>query len=306
MKFSKFILTGLFLVSTFLSPIWSQSLDAGKTGLAFLRMGVGGRASAMGEAFVAIADDPTSTYWNPAGLVNVRTTQVSFTHTEWIQDITHEFLAFVFPAFKGTLGFSFISNNVGGIEQRVKPSAEPIGTISANDVAFGLTYSRLFGEGWQFGVTAKYLYEKIFIDGAAGLAFDFGLQVRPFDRNLTFALVVQNLGSMGKLQQETITLPTTIRVGAAYKIILESFNAELVIAADGVKVRETDFNGNLGAELKFNDRLAFRLGYQSGFEEKSMSGGFGFHFRRYSFDYGYTPFSSGLGDTHRFSFSVEL
>jgi len=37
-------------------------------GVLFLLIGPGARATGMGEAFVAIADDPTATYWNPAGL----------------------------------------------------------------------------------------------------------------------------------------------------------------------------------------------------------------------------------------------
>jgi len=34
----------------------------------FLRIAAGARAAGMGEAFVAVADDATTTHWNPAGL----------------------------------------------------------------------------------------------------------------------------------------------------------------------------------------------------------------------------------------------
>ncbi len=37
-------------------------------GVLFLRIAAGARAAGMGEAFVAMADDATSTHWNPAGL----------------------------------------------------------------------------------------------------------------------------------------------------------------------------------------------------------------------------------------------
>mgnify|MGYP000194441395 CR=1 FL=1 len=42
--------------------------DRTRGGVLFLLIGPGARATGMGEAFVAIADDPTATYWNPAGL----------------------------------------------------------------------------------------------------------------------------------------------------------------------------------------------------------------------------------------------
>jgi hypothetical protein len=40
-----------------------------------LGMGVGARAIGMGGAFVAIADDPSATFWNPAGLTQPKNNQ---------------------------------------------------------------------------------------------------------------------------------------------------------------------------------------------------------------------------------------
>jgi hypothetical protein len=40
----------------------------GTAGAQFLELGVSARAVAMGEAFVAVANDATAVYYNPAGL----------------------------------------------------------------------------------------------------------------------------------------------------------------------------------------------------------------------------------------------
>lgn len=58
------------ILIVFLLTIISFSVFADRTrgGVLFLLIGPGARATGMGEAFVAIADDPTATYWNPAGL----------------------------------------------------------------------------------------------------------------------------------------------------------------------------------------------------------------------------------------------
>lgn len=45
-----------------------QAEAAVNAGVLFLRIAAGGRAAAMGETFVAIANDATATHWNPAGL----------------------------------------------------------------------------------------------------------------------------------------------------------------------------------------------------------------------------------------------
>ncbi len=49
---------------------FSAVADRTRGGVLFLLIGPGARATGMGEAFVAIADDATATYWNPAGLGN--------------------------------------------------------------------------------------------------------------------------------------------------------------------------------------------------------------------------------------------
>ena len=41
-----------------------------------LGMGIGARAVGLGGAFVAIADDASATFWNPAGLTNIRGNQL--------------------------------------------------------------------------------------------------------------------------------------------------------------------------------------------------------------------------------------
>jgi hypothetical protein len=36
-----------------------------------LKIGIGARPAAMGEAFVAVSEDPISVYWNPAGIARL-------------------------------------------------------------------------------------------------------------------------------------------------------------------------------------------------------------------------------------------
>ena len=51
---------------------------AGISTAQFLKIGVGGRAAALGESFVAIANDASALYWNPAGLAQFDKNQVIF------------------------------------------------------------------------------------------------------------------------------------------------------------------------------------------------------------------------------------
>jgi hypothetical protein len=83
----------------------------------FLRIGVGARALGMGEAFVAVADDASAPYWNPAGLVNLAERQVLFMHAEQFGDaINHDFISFAMPLDEeGAVGVSVIRMGVDNI-----------------------------------------------------------------------------------------------------------------------------------------------------------------------------------------------
>lgn len=78
-KVNKFnsICLSLIIVVTILIPCgrgWCD-VDFDRLHGSDLGMGIGARAIALGGAFVAIADDPSALFWNPAGLTQIDTHQ---------------------------------------------------------------------------------------------------------------------------------------------------------------------------------------------------------------------------------------
>ncbi|HEX9971786.1 MAG TPA: PorV/PorQ family protein [bacterium] len=274
------------------------------TGLSFLKLGAGSRAVGMGEAYIALANDASGTYWNPAGLVNLSGTELLFTHNKWFQDITNEFAAVGFRAGKNAFGISFMSNTIGGIERRVKASAEPLDVLTAHEIMLGLSYARGFGENFNLGATIKYLYQKIYIESASGVAVDLGLQYTTPLQGLKTGLVFQNFGFMSKLQGESTKLPQTVWLGLAYQLPFQILNGEFLLATDWMKILDSTSHLNFGFEYNFIKYFAFRFGYQTGFEDKGIHGGFGVSFNRYRLDYAFVPFASDLGNSHRISFGI--
>ena len=80
------------------TPFESNVSNVGTTAAAFLNIGVGSRANAMGGAFVAISDDATALYWNPAGMSQCAHPEITLNHSDWFLDIYHEFVGAVMPA----------------------------------------------------------------------------------------------------------------------------------------------------------------------------------------------------------------
>jgi hypothetical protein len=84
-----------FSASLFGQDVASGVSKRGTTAAPFLSIGQGARAAAMGSAYVAVSDDPSSMFWNPAGITKLRTPLV-VDHTEWFADINYNFMALVY------------------------------------------------------------------------------------------------------------------------------------------------------------------------------------------------------------------
>ena len=66
----------------------------GTTGADFLKIGVGARQAAMGNAFAGVADDATAIYWNPGGLGFADRWNITMSGNRWLFDTWHgSFLA---------------------------------------------------------------------------------------------------------------------------------------------------------------------------------------------------------------------
>ncbi|MFQ5453036.1 MAG: hypothetical protein ACE5D6_02470, partial [Candidatus Zixiibacteriota bacterium] len=62
------LFTLLIALLLFLTLASQSYADISNAAVLYLRIAPGARAAAMGEAYVALVDDATSTHWNPAGL----------------------------------------------------------------------------------------------------------------------------------------------------------------------------------------------------------------------------------------------
>ncbi len=307
LRLPKFSILLFVLLITAYWPLNTEAQEAGKSGLAFLKIGVGSRGAALGEAYAMLADDPSAIYWNPAGLAAAHGTQLAFTHSSWLGEINHEFVAVTFPSFGGTLGFGLIMQSIPGIELRTKPTAEPIGTFEAQDIAVALAFGKHWRPNLAAGFTIKYLYEKIYLNSTNGVAVDLGGIWQTPVENFKIGLSLQNLGTTNTLQKEKIELPALVRVGGAYILPFSGAGEnQLALAAEHVQFLRGGDANNAGAEFLFRKTLALRAGYQFNRDNRGVTAGFGTALGRYQLDYGYAPFTNDLGNAHRFSVEVKL
>jgi hypothetical protein len=284
-------------------PMLSETNNA-STGLTFLKLGVGAHAIGMGEAYGALSDDASGIYYNPAGIAFGETNEVTVMHKQSAFGTTTEFLGSTIHVSPFTFGFGFNSTNVNGIEIRQRPGPAQ-GTFGLHDLAISATASWRIDTTLSVGVTAKFLYEKIYVDESNGAAFDAGVRYK-YSHNLAIALAVSNLGSMSKLVRDPITLPIGFRGGASFFSPLND-DVTVTIASDLLKVvHDKGVRIHVGGEILYRSLLALRTGYQIGYDAKGLSAGLGVRYSLLQFDYAFVPFSNQLGDTHTFALTFNL
>lgn len=278
---------------------------AGETGFASLKLGVGARPMGLGSAYVALADDPTATYWNPAGLAGVRSTEITAMHNEWIQDFRQEYAAVGAPLGKGALGFAFSGFYTSELEGR-----DDVGNLTRNfgfnDITMTAGYGRSFGAGLDLGLAVRYLREMIDDQDATTFAADLGARYRLPKTGLSFGAAAQNFGGKPKLVDESFKLPATLRVGAAWSRALSGLHSVGTITTEVRKARSEDARFHVGGELSYKDRLALRMGGKFGYDAEDLSFGIGLTQSKLRFDYALVPLSSDLGTAHFFSLTARL
>lgn len=292
----------IFLMTIFL--IQTAFPQPGTTGLSFLKTGISPRAIAMGDVYPIEKSDPAAVYYNPALLSLSNQTQVVFVHREWLKDTRTEFLGFSTMLDNFRFAFGVNSTSINDIEQRTIPG-DPEGTFTSRNAALSFTTAYRINK-LNFGISGKYLYEKILIDEASGYAFDLGLLYKDlYGFNLGFS--VSNLGSMNELRYESSTLPVISRFGVSRIIDFENFDALIIPAADFVTItNEKKSHIHLGVEMTYKNKFTIRTGMRTGYEASFFAAGVGARYSILAFDYAFAPFKYELGPIHSFSILINL
>lgn len=280
----------------------------GTTAANFLGMEVGTKAVAMGGAFTAMADDATATFWNPAGLTR---TVSSVTHYEIIDmyaGMEHQFAAAAVPVGNGNfIGVSV--NYFSSGEMEITTIEEPEGTngfFDAASYAISGVFSRKLTDRVSFGLTAKYISERIWREKATGIAFDIGTTYRTHNDQLTIGMVLQNLGPTMNMNDgpdislsvdnerfpglpdrevrfitEDFDLPVSFTLGFAYTLLgsqgslIENPSGKLVLITDISDGFDSELRSKWGFDYTWQEFISVRGGYRLNHDVASWSTGAG-------------------------------
>lgn len=315
---------------------------AGTAAAQFLKIGIGARASAMGESFAAVSNDFTALYWNPAGITNINTITMGASHNQWFAEIYHNFAGIVVPlSDSDVLGISAVSLSTG--EQEVTTVEQPDGTgvfYDVSDIAIGLSYARALTDRFSVGLTVKYIQQNMYNVSAQTVALDLGTYLRTGFHNLVIAMSVSNFGGNlqldgrdliaivdinknisgeynpdALLKTEAYPLPLNFRVGIAMDLIggidpvVHSNLYRFTLALDGNHPNDNNERLNLGGEFAWDEIFFARLGYKINYDVEKWTFGAGVKVntgsQEISFDYALVDYYD-LGSVSRFSFEIRF
>lgn len=282
---------------------------SGTSGMQFLKVGVGAREEALGEAAVSMVHDANAVFWNAAGLGWVENRQIHATHNRWLVDSRHSAAVVALPVRSLVVGLSVVSLAIDDFEETTVE--QPLGTgrmVSASDILLGLAVARRFTDRLLIGGQIKFAQEKLDEVTFSNLLFDVGTIYSTGFHNLRLGFSLQHFGPDKKIFRQKFRMPLLFRIGASDDLI-QTANYRLSAAVDLVHPTDNDEWVNWGLELQALDLVAFRGGYRLNVDEGSVTLGAGLQSPgrqslKLKIDYAYVSFGEAFGATHRFSLGL--
>ncbi len=263
----------------------------------FTKLSISARAMGMGGAFVAVADDYSACYYNPAGLSGVKQRELGsmYTNLYGLGLLSQSYLTFVEP--DTGLGSGGVSWN------HLSADLEPEEWLYD---LWSYSYAREIGAASSWGINLKYLKQTTSWEDATGYSFDLGYIMR--QEKMSFGVCLQDIYSKiewGTGHKETI--PSTLKVGFSFKP-----TPSILIALDtDFTLEDLPRSVQLGSELKMGKLFALRAGLINKFqpEEKLIiTAGLGLKIKfsqknGFNLDYAFVT-NQELSSSHYFSFSL--
>ena len=312
---------------------------ASTASVVWLMITPGAHANGMGEAFTAIADDATASYWNPAGLALADSGrhEITLQHSNWLpqlaDDMYFEYLGYArnIPGWGG-IGGNITFMSMGEMLETAPGMEDPLGTFYSYGMAATVAFGTEIAPGASVGLGAKFIYDHLYYtDEGKGTSFaaDLGVLYQiPMDRiglggagDASIGASLSNLGpnmSYGG-DSEDNPLPRILRAGIAYQPfdtqmtqlrIAADYSKLLVRVEDGLVDELSENKWGVGAEYWYYNLLGLRAGYSHDTEgESTISGatfGAGLRYGSFQFDMAFVPVDISLQGSGKYNKKFSL
>ncbi len=253
--------------------------DAGQAGR-FLTQAANARSLGLGSAYVAVADDASAPFWNPAGLSQVERKDVVAMYSSLELDTNYGLFGYAQPALNsGTFGLGIVSLRSGGFDKRSGPGiSDRQGSFSVNQSAVLLSHGIRLNPKWSLGETLKVVREEIDRYSGTSFGLDLGLMLR-INQKWQAGFVFRNfITPRMKLKNSKDVYPREIRTGVQWAPL-----RKWTFTSDVYLVEKNQAKLNLGAEWRPVKMISLR----TGLNDTEITAGLGFQIGDWDLDYAF-------------------
>lgn len=294
-------------------------LHAEKYAAEFLTTGIGARALAMGGAYVAVSNDASAAYWNPAGLVQLQKAEIHFMHASRFSDMVQtDFINFVSPGKKYALGISYLRMGIDNIPYTAsldvngRPLIEKY--ISDTEEAAFLSFGASLNSKFSLGGNVKALRQIVGDHSSLGFGLDLAAMYR-LNSAFNFGAILQDISGTHLFWDSghRDTKMPDLKYGISYNKSFLFLRSKLLFSVQqGIRFEGRSYSSQLalsdfansdlqfGGEYELMEIIALRLGFSG--NDVTVGAGLGFKMLR--IDYAFMSYE--LGNAHRVSASVRF
>jgi hypothetical protein len=288
-KYIAFVI--VFLIGSAVQAQLENDQDISKVGTTaaqFLKISSGGRGLAMGSANVAITNNLSSSFWNPAGLAHLKGIQVYFENNGWLAGTDYNFGSFGFEWPRvGVLSLSITMLTTP--DDLVRTIENPTGTgekFNAQDMSIGISIGKSLTNQLSLGASIKNIRQRIWHSTGQTIATDIGVQYKTPIKDIILGASIANFGNdisligrdmnlsvdpdpnnqgniefvNAQYETDVFPLPLLFRVGIGGHIINKE-RLSVLFAIDAVHPNDNYEYLNLGLETNINNMFSIRAGY---------------------------------------------
>ena len=306
---NRFFRVLLVLLTIFECGLTYAQQGVGGTNSPFNLAGVGARALALGKAYVAVAQDPTVVYWNPAGLDYLEKKSASFFYSNLIAGSSYNFIGIAYSTISiGSFGFGWIRIGTDDIVARDE-KAVPGENLGFSQQLLLFSYAKRLPFNLALGFSLKIEHFNLNVSDT-GFGGDLGFFYRPgFDsailQNISFGLNIQNIGRPElRLVDESVASPRNLKLGFVKPFYMGQGRNAFTLLFDINKSENSSATLHFGSEYSLSNQAMVRFGMNDG----QLAFGAGAAFNNFHFDYSFGKLfdAPDFSGSHRFSVTIEF
>lgn len=273
----------LFLSLLILFSVRTMAGDfkkVGTAGFTFLEIPVSARVNALGESSVSLDDLNSSAIFTNPGILGLTTLthSMSVSYAPYIADIKNYASSYAFKSDLGVFAVGAIVLDYGTMPRTVRTVGqrlyEQTGEFKANSVSFGLSYAKQLTDKFSFGITAKYVSEKIDAYTASNILMDGGVIYYTGLSSLKIGAAIQNIGTNSKFINDKFKMPAMLRIGASADVF-QNDQSKVTLIAEAIHPTDSDEKLSVGTEIQLLKILSLRGGYKFFYDEEKYTLGLG-------------------------------